>query len=208
MSDRAAYIIGSGGHAHVIRSFLPNRRICFLVDRDPGPEDMLQEEFFAAPPAPDSEHYIGIGDNDVRRAYFDRLSMAGLRISNCIAPTAWVASDSILGEGIFVGAGAVIGSRARLGDNVIVNTLASVDHDCSIGSDAQLGPGVILAGGVVVGRNAFLGLRSAVLPGVAIGDGAVVMAGALVTRNVAAGTRVGGLPARIMNEDEPGLDPA
>jgi acetyltransferase-like isoleucine patch superfamily enzyme len=57
---------------------------------------------------------------------------------------------------------------------------------------------VTLGGRVGIGRNAFLGMRCSVLPGLEIGDGAVVMAGALVTRNVAAGTRVGGLPARLI----------
>ena len=204
MSERTAYIFGSGGHAHVIRSLLPHSRVRFLVDRDPSPNDMLQEDFFAGPPPDESDFFIGIGDNAVRRRYFDRLKRAGLRVSSCIAPNAWIASDAAVGEGVFIGAGAMLCSRSRLADNIIVNTLASVDHDCTIESDSQLAPGVILGGRIHIGRGACLGLRCSVLPGLEIGEGSIVMAGALVTRSVAAGCRVGGLPARIVNEAGPG----
>jgi sugar O-acyltransferase (sialic acid O-acetyltransferase NeuD family) len=200
VSDRTAYIIGKGGHAHVIRSLLPHARARFLVDRDPGQDDILQEDFFADSPPQDADFYIGIGDNAARRLYFDRLKRAGLKVSNCVAPNAWIAADAAIGEGVFIGAGAMICSRSRLADNVIVNTLASVDHDCSIGADTQLAPGVTLGGRIDIGRSAFLGLRCSILPGLEIGDGATIMAGALVTRAVAAGAKVGGLPARLMNE--------
>lgn len=202
VSERTAYIIGSGGHAHVIRSLIPHKRVRFLVDRDPGPDDILQEDFFAAAPPDNGDYFIGIGDNAARRRYFDRLKRAGLRVSSCIAPNAWIAEDAVIGEGVFLGAGAMVCSRSRLADNIIVNTLASVDHDCTIGPDTQLAPGVILGGRIQIGRAAFLGLRCSVLPGLEIGEGAIVMAGALVTRSVAAGARVGGLPARLVTETE------
>ncbi len=51
---------------------------------------------------------------------------------------------------------------------------------------------------VDVGAGAFLGIGSAVLPGVTIGEGAYVGAGAVVTRDVAPHTVVGGNPARVL----------
>jgi sugar O-acyltransferase (sialic acid O-acetyltransferase NeuD family) len=193
---RTAYIVGSGGHAHVIRSLLPHGRIRFLVDRAAGPDDLLQETFLASPDR-EGDYFIGIGDDAARRCYFDRLKEAELRQPPCIAPTAWVAADAAIGPGAFVGSGAILGARSRLGSGAIANTQVSIDHDCIVGDFSQLAPGVTLGGEVTIGGGCFLGMRACVLPRLEIGDGAFVMAGSLVVRSVAPGTRVGGSPARI-----------
>jgi sugar O-acyltransferase (sialic acid O-acetyltransferase NeuD family) len=190
VSDRTALIFGGGGHARVIRSLLPDGTIRFLVDRD-------QDAFFAEP-ALDADLYIGIGDNAARRLYFDRLKALGLTVSSCIAPTAWVAADAALGEGVFLGPGAVIGSGTRIGDNAIVNTLASVDHDCEVGEDTQITPGATLGSHLRIGRRCYFGMRSCVVPRLEIGDDSVVMAGSLVVRSAGAGVMLGGSPARII----------
>jgi sugar O-acyltransferase (sialic acid O-acetyltransferase NeuD family) len=199
MSD-TAIIVGKGGHAHVIASLIPHKRIRFMVPDDPSGDDILQSDFFAGPPPPDADYFIGIGDNEARRAYFARLKALGLAIANCIALTAWVARDARLGEGVFLGAGAVVGARARIGDNVIVNTLSSVDHDCEVGADTQLTPGVNLGGEVVVGRSCFIGMKSCLGPRLVLGDRVVVRAGAVVLHSAPDDALLSGVPARIVGD--------
>jgi sugar O-acyltransferase (sialic acid O-acetyltransferase NeuD family) len=203
LSDRVAIVVGKGGHAHVIASLLPHARVRFLVPDDPGPDDLLQSDFFAGPALPDADYYIGIGDNAVRRSYFDRLKAVGLTISNCIAPTAWTSPDAQLGEGLFIGSGAVVCARTRIGDNVIVNTLSSVDHDCDIGADTQITPGVTFGSHLVVGRSCFFGMKSCLIPRLTLGDRVVVMAGSLVVRSAPDDVMLGGSPARIMRGGQP-----
>ncbi|HEY5720738.1 MAG TPA: acetyltransferase [Allosphingosinicella sp.] len=198
MTDRTALIVGSGGHAHMLASLLPHRRIRFLTEGDPGPDDIAQSDYFAGSPDREADHFIGIGDNEIRRAWFDRLKALGLAVANCVAPTAWIAADAAVGEGLFLGPGAVVGARARIGDNVIVNTLSSVDHDCDIGPDTQITPGVSLGSHVVMGRSCYLGMKSCLIPRVRLGDRVVVMAGSLVVRDAPDGVMLGGSPARIM----------
>ena len=178
--------------------FIPHKRIRFMVPRDPEDDDILQDDFLAGPPPSDADYFIGIGDNSARRAWFDRLKAVGLGVANCIAPTAWVARDACLGEGVFLGAGAAVCARARIGDNVIVNTLSSVDHDCEVGADTQLTPGVNLGGEVIVGRSCFIGMKSCLGPRLILGDRVVVRAGAVVLHSAPDDALLSGVPARIV----------
>ena len=52
-----------------------------------------------------------------------------------------------------------------------------------------------------IGNHVWIGLRAVILKGVTIGDGAVVAAGSVVTKDVPSNTLVGGVPARIINNN-------
>lgn len=200
MSD-TAFIMGGGGHAHVIASILHSRyqKIQFLELNPTLEGSMSQEDFFrSAESYQNADVFIGIGSNAHRTSYFKRLLAVGITPANCIADGVFVAHDATLGRGCVVCPGAVIGSRAHLGDNTIVNTLSSVDHDCRVGTNSQITAGVILGGGTVIGQDCFFGIASATIPGVKIGDRTQVMAGSLVSKDVPSDVLVGGSPARIM----------
>jgi acetyltransferase-like isoleucine patch superfamily enzyme len=92
--------------------------------------------------------------------------------------------------------GAVVGPYAALGPGCIVNTGATIDHDCRLGDFAHVAPGCNLAGSVTVGDGAFLGVGSAVIPGVTIGQWATVGAGAVLIRDVEPQHTVVGVPAQ------------
>lgn len=198
-TSRAAYILGAGGHARVIASLI--EAVPTFVVPGPAQSDgqIAEAEFFARLDGlAGADIYLGIGDNAARRSLFERLKAAGAQVTRCIAPNTFVARDAELGEGVVLCPGAVVNSRARLGDNTIVNTLSGVDHDCVLGHHTQVTVGVTFGGTVTVGRNCFFGLKSAVLPGVVIGDDVTVLAGALVTKDVPDGVTVGGSPARVV----------
>ncbi|HMX17116.1 MAG TPA: DapH/DapD/GlmU-related protein, partial [Rhodocyclaceae bacterium] len=93
-------------------------------------------------------------------------------------------------------AGVVVNPEPRIGSHAIVNTGASVDHDCVIGDGVHVAPGCRICGEAAVGDGALLGVGAVVLPGCRVGAGAVVGAGATVTADVADGMVVVGTPAR------------
>ena len=53
---------------------------------------------------------------------------------------------------------------------------------------------------VVIERNAWIGAKAMILPGVTIGENAVVAAGAVASKNVPANTVVADIPARIIKK--------
>ena len=93
-------------------------------------------------------------------------------------------------------AGAVISPEVEIGQDCIVNTNATVDHESFLESGVEIAPGATLCGLVKVGTNGFVGAGATVLPRVQIGSDAIVGAGAVVTRNVEKGQTVVGVPAK------------
>jgi UDP-perosamine 4-acetyltransferase len=192
------FVFGSGGHARVIASVL-DVDVVFLVESDPTVGQMLQSDFFLRIDDFKKENiYIGIGSNAVRRKIYGQLLSYGIKPSNCVSKHSFVARNAELGAGVTILPGSVIGAKAIVADNTIVNTLSSVDHDCVLGTHSQVTAGVTFGGTVITGENCFFGLKSTVIPNRTIGNNVVVMAGSLITNDVPDDVTMGGVPARMV----------
>ena len=130
-----------------------------------------------------------------RRTVFLELA-SRYRMARAIHMAAVVDGSASVGAGTYLGPLVTVMPNALVGENIVVCTHVSIDHDCVIGDHAYLSPGVNLAGGVRIGTSAFLGTNAVVLPQIEIGAHAVIGAGAVVTKNVAPGVTVAGVPAR------------
>ncbi len=64
---------------------------------------------------------------------------------------------------------ATICPRVKAGLSVIINTSASVDHECILGNGVHIGPGAKLAGCVEIGDYSFIGTNATILPNIKIG---------------------------------------
>lgn len=131
-----------------------------------------------------------------RLAIFSLCQSLGLVPVTICHPRAFVARTAHVELGAQILIGAVVCADARIGKCVIVNTAASIDHECRIGDGSHIAPGARLAGLVRVGERVFVGTGAIVLPRINIGDDAVIGAGAVVTRDVPASSTVIGCPAR------------
>ena len=87
--------------------------------------------------------------------------------------------------------GAVVNAAAHIGRGTIVNTNASVDHDCRIGDFVHIAPGVAICGGVTIGDLTLIGVGARILPGITIGARAVIGAGASAMDNAATALEAG-----------------
>jgi sugar O-acyltransferase (sialic acid O-acetyltransferase NeuD family) len=143
---------------------------------------------------------LGVGDISVRRRLADLLLSRRIKLATAIHPSSAVARTAVVGEGSVVAAGSVIGPHVHLGMCVIVNSGASVDHECVVGDYVNLSPGVHLGGGVTVGRDTFLGIGAVVADHLTVGGGSKIGAGAVVLDDIPDRVLAYGVPARIVGK--------
>jgi sugar O-acyltransferase (sialic acid O-acetyltransferase NeuD family) len=205
-NNRPVMILGAGGHARVVLYILEasGRQAAAVVGRVPelgtgfGDVPVIASDDEALLRAKEAglSFIVAVGDNERRRALYERFLSEGIP-ANCAAhPTAVVGSRAAYGSGTVVGAMAVIAPDARVGVNAIINTGAIVEHDCLIGDHAHIAPGVRMGGQVRVGDGALIGMGAVLLPGVRVAPAAIVGAGAVVVEEVPEATTVVGVPAR------------
>lgn len=116
----------------------------------------------------------------------------------------WHLGSVRIGHRVEIGANSCV-DRATLGDTVIeddvkLDNLCHVGHNCKVAQGAILCGGVLLAGRVEIGRFAYIGGNTGITNAVMVGDGAKVGALALVTKDVAPGDTVVGNPQRGYSE--------
>ena len=126
----------------------------------------------------------------LRASVFSRLKGLGFEFASVLHPSATLARDVVLGEGSQIMAGSVVQSAAIIGDNVLINTSASIDHHCRIGTSAHIAPGAVLSGSVTVGEGTHVGPGARVIQNIVIGENVIVGAGVTVLAGIPAGTTV------------------
>ena len=145
---------------------------------------------------------IGNPNGRVRLKLHEKMVSEGLVPVNLIHPTAFIERNAKLGTGIQIMAGAIIGAEAQLKNEVIVNTKASVDHECILEDGSEVAPGGTLCGIVRLQVNAWIGAGATVLPRITVGEDAIVGAGSVVIRDVASQTTVVGIPAQEIGKSK------
>ena len=202
-------IVGAGGHAKVVIDILEcagRHRILALFDDDTrkwgrtlsGYRVVGGIEEFLADWRQRCAVVVAIGDNSARYKLSRRLTEQGVRLASAIHPTAVVARDVSLGAGTVVVALGVVNPGSLTGGGAIVNTSASVGHDCVLGECVFIAPGARLTGDVHVGDFSFVGAGASVVPGRTIGRNVRVGAGAVVIDDVPDDVTVVGVPARVV----------
>lgn len=207
---------GAAGHARVLRDMIEDQgdRLVALFDNDPAVSSPFQDvpvhhgmagfrTWRTANPGPfQALAAIGGARGRDRLAIERELAEAGLAIPRIIHPTAWVARSASLAAGVQLLAHARVSSAATLGEAVIVNSGANVDHECIIERGCHLAPGVVLAGNVRIGEFTLVGPGAVILPRVHVGRDTIIGAGSVVTRDVPDGVVAWGNPARIRHSNQ------
>jgi sugar O-acyltransferase (sialic acid O-acetyltransferase NeuD family) len=204
---------GATGQAKVLRGCLDEAafRLVALFDNEARPSPFTDVEIFYGQAGFHSwreKHrdpvagWIAIGGSRgaTRLRIQQELTDEGITFSVAKHRTAIVEPSAKIGAGSQLLAGCFVGVEAVLGRAVIINNMASVDHECRLEDGVHVAPGATLAGLVTVERFAMIGAGAVVLPRIRVGEGAIVGAGSVVTRDVPARMVVTGNPACILRE--------
>lgn len=139
-----------------------------------------------------------IGSTVLHRTVYEKFRKRQYVFETVIHPSAVIAPEVQIEDGVQVMAGCVVQPGTRLAENVIINTGARIDHDCSIDAHAHISPGVTLSGIVHIGEGAHIGTGASIIQGVEVGAAAIVGVGAVVVDDVPAGATVVGIPAKAI----------
>jgi sugar O-acyltransferase (sialic acid O-acetyltransferase NeuD family) len=204
------YLLGAGGHARVVLDLLSllGLKVGGILDKKPVNDPLFEGIPFIGDDSVldtsiSKSRYLvnAIGANPstrVRQNVFQKAKDRGWKFLSIKHPSAITSTTSKWEEGAQLMAGVVLQSGVSLGSNVVVNTRASIDHDCQIGDHSFVSPGAVLCGNVVLSEGVFIGASAVILPGIFVGRNAVVGAGAVVTKAVPDGHVVAGNPATFL----------
>ncbi len=147
MSELRVLGLGAGGHAKVVVECLRAMGgFDFVGLLDPR-QDIWGAAVLGVPVLGDdsllrrhydegvSHAFIGLGssaDTRPRSRLFERVRSQGFDVVAAIHPAASVSPSARFGIGPTLLAGARVNAEAILGDDVVVNTNAVVEHDCRI----------------------------------------------------------------------------
>lgn len=194
-------ILGMGGHAksmtdaiereskYEIAGYVVNDcSNVSLIAKYPilGNDDKLTELFHQGI----SNATIGIGylgNSSLRTILYQRLKEIGYNLPVVCDPSAIVASGVSIGEGTFIGKGAILNTDSSIGRMCIINTGAIVEHDCRVEDFSHVSVGTVLCGEVSVGKEVFIGANATVIQGRKVADGCIVGAGKVIRKNVTNG---------------------
>ena len=121
---------------------------------------------------------------------FEAAKAAGAQIPCVVSPRAHVSRHAELKDGTLVLHGAVINAAAHVGLNVIVNSLALIEHDAEVGDHCHVATGARVNGNVTLGAGCFIGSGAVLKNGITVGAGSVIGAGAVILRDIPAGSFV------------------
>ena len=144
MNSLPVIVLGAGGHARVLIDalLLNSVKLLGMTDVNHQSQSLLGVSYLGGDDviekySPSEINLVnGIGSVSqpyLREKIFNRFKALGYGLINVIHPSSIIAKDVKLGEGVQVMAGAIIHSGSQIGSNTIINTQASVDHDCRIG---------------------------------------------------------------------------
>lgn len=95
-------------------------------------------------------------------------------------------------------AGAILNQFAEVGNHCIINTGASIDHDCIIQDFVHIAPHCTLCGEVEIGQDTWVSACTTIIQGVHIDNDCFIGAGSVAVKDIPDGCLCYGNPAKVV----------
>ncbi|HEY8035321.1 MAG TPA: acetyltransferase [Methylobacter sp.] len=191
-------VLGGGGHAKVLIDILRRLNCPLLGIVDPNLSvgcvlhglNVLGVDGVVFDYSKEEVDLVnGVGslpkDKGLRASLFNTFNAKGYRFKTLVDPTAFIAADVELSDGVQVMAGVIIQAGTEIAENTIVNSGAIVEHDCRIGQHVHIAPGAVLSGTVKVSDYVHIGTGANIIQGISIGSNSIIGAGSVITQDIA-----------------------
>lgn len=203
-------VLGAGGHAKVCIELLQSmgETVAFCIGEKNSPEYCMNvnvlkgdENLIHLRSKGYFKLFVAIGSNSLRERLANSAIKQGYQLVNAISPNAIISPSVNLGMGIAIMAGVIINADTTISNLTIINTGATIDHDCKIGIAVHIAPQCGIAGNVHIERQSFLGVGCKVIPNISIGENVMVGAGGVVVHNIKNNVTAVGVPAKIIKNN-------
>ncbi|HOI84445.1 MAG TPA: hypothetical protein PLP48_00080 [Acholeplasmataceae bacterium] len=115
--------------------------------------------------------------------------IGGVKIGNNV----YIGDNSVVSRNLFEG-------YNTIGDNVKIDSLCSISHNCEIGNNSILAAGVQMCGSSIIKENCWIGTNSTILNKVVIGANALIGIGSVVVKNIEENKVVYGVAASVKRD--------
>jgi sugar O-acyltransferase (sialic acid O-acetyltransferase NeuD family) len=199
-------IIGSGGHSSSVMNvaIACGYSVIHFVDKKKKDLNYMGIPLISINKCVNSHanenYFIAIGDNVRREEVYNEVHslIPNAKFPSLMHPLSVIGLSSRIGVGSILMPGSHIGPNSKIGNFCIINTKASIDHDCNIKNFASLAPGVVTGGNVSVGKRSAIFIGSIIKHKISIGDDTVVGAASYVNEDIKNNVVAYGSPCKII----------
>lgn len=112
--------------------------------------------------------------NYARLEIYGAARLRGFRMAKLIHARAWLAPDVLVGDNVWIGAGAVVNRKVQIDSDVMVSPGARLDPDVRIGMHSWIGAGASVGEATQLGGHCVIGADMRIRAGLKIGKHCVL----------------------------------
>ncbi len=149
----------------------------------------------------DAYYVIGVNEPNLKKSLYHKKGMN--TPATIIHPSASIGSNTTIGEGVVIFAGAIVTGNVQIGQHSHINVGSTVSQGSSIGQFCSIAPGVNIAGQVTVGEETLIGTGCSIIHLINIAKNTTIGAGSVIIRDVTEEKcTVVGIPGKVIKHNE------